>query len=403
MAVTTSLAAPRPDGSDSVDHFGVVDIVQSSYEGATFHSDVFREADGTLPVDVATIAHVSVTRVEPEILVPPRPGNEVRRATEDDRELRPLLRPDEDAAFPPAFRATASPVYGNLEFLDGSRGAHVNISGISGVATKTTYALFLLYGLFHADALETRHATHAIVFNVKGEDLLYLDKPNVKLTGRRPRASTRRSGLPVGPFASVGLWAPSRAGAVPCPTPAAAPKASRLTTGPCATFCRDRMLRFLFAEADDETSQLSFVVTQVERFLEAEVESQPADRGDVVLHVPGVPEAALRALAAGAGRRSQQLHRRHRTPRCRRHAAGLRPALRGRGPRCRRPHPRDRRSTPAAIASTGRREQVSVIDINRLNDRAKRFVVGVVVRRLMEDKERAGTRDPLGVLSCSTS
>jgi DNA helicase HerA-like ATPase len=36
-----------------------------------------------------------------------------------------------------------------------------------------------------------------------------------------------------------------------------------------------------------------------------------------------------------------------------------------------------------------------VIDINRLSDRAKRFVVGVVVKRLMEDKEHGGTRDPL--------
>ncbi len=36
-----------------------------------------------------------------------------------------------------------------------------------------------------------------------------------------------------------------------------------------------------------------------------------------------------------------------------------------------------------------------MIDINRLNDRAKRFVVGVVVKRLMEEKEHQGTREPL--------
>ncbi|HEY7466870.1 MAG TPA: ATP-binding protein, partial [Dehalococcoidia bacterium] len=41
-----------------------------------------------------------------------------------------------------------------------------------------------------------------------------------------------------------------------------------------------------------------------------------------------------------------------------------------------------------------RQHQVNVIDINRLNDRAKRFVVGVVVRRLMEEKDSGG-RDPL--------
>ena len=45
------------------------------------------------------------------------------------------------------------PMFLDLDFLDGTRGAHVNISGISGVATKTTYALFLLYSLFHSDVL----------------------------------------------------------------------------------------------------------------------------------------------------------------------------------------------------------------------------------------------------------
>ena len=39
--------------------------------------------------------------------------------------------------------------------------------------------------------------------------------------------------------------------------------------------------------------------------------------------------------------------------------------------------------------------QVSVIDIHNLHDRAKRFVVGVVVKKLFETKENAGTARPL--------
>src|SRR5439155_21251984 len=149
-----------------------------------------------------TIADVSVTRVEAEILAPPRPGNEVRRATEDDLELA-LYFDQMNRCFPAGLSRDGLPVYGNLEFLDGSRGAHVNISGISGVATKTTYALFLLYGLFNAHVLAQPHATHAIVFNVKGEDLLYLDKPNTRLTDD-DRHKYEALGLPVGPFAAVG-------------------------------------------------------------------------------------------------------------------------------------------------------------------------------------------------------
>ncbi len=64
-------------------------------------------------------------------------------------------------------------------FLNGDKGAHVSISGKSGVATKTSYALFLLYMLF-----ETRWGTtarnanshdRAVVFSVKGSDLCVID------------------------------------------------------------------------------------------------------------------------------------------------------------------------------------------------------------------------------------
>ena len=39
--------------------------------------------------------------------------------------------------------------------------------------------------------------------------------------------------------------------------------------------------------------------------------------------------------------------------------------------------------------------QVTVVDIHNLNDRAKRFVVGVVLQRAFTDKERSGSPDPL--------
>ena len=48
----------------------------------------------------------------------------------------------------------------DVDFLDGTKGAHVNISGVSGVATKTTYATFLLYGLFHSAVLGARGGQH---------------------------------------------------------------------------------------------------------------------------------------------------------------------------------------------------------------------------------------------------
>ena len=87
ISVQTRLPQPLSTGQAEVTHFGVVDEVRSAYEGATFHSDVFRVQDGHLLVGLSTIAHVAVTRIEPEVFIPPRPGRSVRRAAGQDREF----------------------------------------------------------------------------------------------------------------------------------------------------------------------------------------------------------------------------------------------------------------------------------------------------------------------------
>ena len=102
-----------------------------------------------------------------------------------------------------------APIYVNLEFLDGTRGAHVSISGISGVATKTSFALFLLYSIFRSGVLGARAVNaKALVFSVKGEDLLFLDQPQRPPRRRPARRQYAALGLPAEPFASAGFWAP---------------------------------------------------------------------------------------------------------------------------------------------------------------------------------------------------
>ena len=118
---------------------------------------------------------------EPEGFVPPMPGLVAFRARGTDRE-RAMYFDQMARRVPAGLSRDDEPVFLDLDFLDGSRGAHVNISGISGVATKTTYATFLLYSLFNSDVLgDDATNTHALIFNVKGEDLLFLDHDNAHL------------------------------------------------------------------------------------------------------------------------------------------------------------------------------------------------------------------------------
>src|SRR6185503_15295138 len=62
---------------DQVTFYGIVDIVRKRFEGSQFDTDAFRVAAGTLPADISYAAHVQVTRVDPEIFVPPAPGDTV--------------------------------------------------------------------------------------------------------------------------------------------------------------------------------------------------------------------------------------------------------------------------------------------------------------------------------------
>jgi len=74
------------------------------------------------------------------------------------------------------------PIMVNESYLLGYEGAHVNISGMSGLGTKTSAFLFLLSSIF----AHSEDSVACILFNIKSDDLLYIDEANPNLdTGDR--------------------------------------------------------------------------------------------------------------------------------------------------------------------------------------------------------------------------
>ena len=116
----------------------MVTNVEAVHEGARFASDVFLIQQGALPPRSARSREVAVTRVEPEVYVPPMPGAAVSRATGTQRDSALYFDEMGEAKVPVGFGRDGQPVYINFEFVDGTRGAHVSISGVSGIATKTS-------------------------------------------------------------------------------------------------------------------------------------------------------------------------------------------------------------------------------------------------------------------------
>lgn len=98
-----------------------------------------------------------------------------------------------------------SPVSLDADFLLGPEAAHLNITGVSGLATKTSAVEWLLSSLF-AHCPEEKGSVAAVCFNVKGADLCYLDLPG-ELTDD-DRAMYERLGVPAEPFQNVQYLVP---------------------------------------------------------------------------------------------------------------------------------------------------------------------------------------------------
>jgi len=104
-----------------------------------------------------------------------------------------------------------APVYLDADFLLGPEAAHLNISGVSGLATKTSAVEFLLASIFrHFPAHKGRIA--AVCFNVKGPDLCFLDRPG-ELDAEDRRRYARLEVEPR-PFDRVRYFAPFKADGV---------------------------------------------------------------------------------------------------------------------------------------------------------------------------------------------
>ena len=112
------------------------------------------------------------------------------------------------------------PVNLNSKFIIGPEGAHLNISGISGLASKTSYAMFLLKAIqdsyMKKESKDDDEDNVAFVlFNVKGKDLLAIDQINDFADERNPEAARKdtfekyeKLGLAAEPFKNVKYYYP---------------------------------------------------------------------------------------------------------------------------------------------------------------------------------------------------
>lgn len=171
----------------------------------------------------------------------------------------------------------------NDHFLIGPDGAHLNVSGISGLACKTSYTMFLLNVLqqkymklweeainLDDDDVKPQKIAY-LVFNVKGHDLLTLDIPNEKLTKEQKEIYINELNLSPEPFKQVFYYYPYGNNTSRKYTQSNANvedlERQFIDKNACRYFydfesCRDK-LQYLFANEPDPSGTLESIISHI--------------------------------------------------------------------------------------------------------------------------------------------
>ena len=422
--------------------YGMVVESEATYEGAAYESDVHRIAGdsmgggGLQPAAKVRSAQIAVTRVDPEMWVAPDPGVEVFRARGIERD-RALYADEMRRPLAVGRGRDGEPVYVDLDFFDGTKGGHMSIAGVSGVATKTTFAFFfvrLLAG--HPELMGPAAAnTRVLVFNVKGEDLLYLDRPSTEFDDdaaaawrklgveptpfalATPTSGSARASMPAPGQPTVAYWAPPRQHAGDTLMPDVSGRADGIAAFHWTPreFIDEDLLQFVFTDATDARNQIPFVEERVRAQLKRLAVDVLGAPGAVVLREPNDREGGQRAVHSRAQERVIRTLRDladeigdHLEP-----EDGAEPDYAWSG-RVQAAHERADSAALHAAAQDSRLGRlvrdgeshridrlaatVSVVAIQNLHDLAQRFVVGALLRETFREKEETGQRLPLSIV-----
>jgi len=408
-----------PDG-EALTHYGIVVGQQRLIEGASWSSDTVRVTEQTMPGETVRCAEVRVLRPYPERWVAPEPAQEVRRVEGDER-ARALFMDQMEHPLAVGLDAREQPVYVDFDFINGRKGGHVNVSGISGVATKTTSLLALLYLLFETQdgrRLLGLYAdqTRALVISVKNEDLLHIDRPNRRCTGDDARRWQLLGAQHPGPFTDVGLFVPPRPGSenvVPMSETRVQPGEVTAFGWTPLAFITEGLLAYILADADDALNQLSFVEQRVRTALLRWAWPAQGHPGAVILREPDdhPPTSFERAQRHVAGRQPRpagpdgvlvrdfselvefieaRFDDEHQDFVGNLATQTIAAFSRRLGAMTTRLGHLIRMGVTAPTLD----HQVTVVDVHALHDSAQRFVVGAMVERIFQEKQESG-REPL--------
>lgn len=178
-------------GCETIKYYGVIDEIKRTSRRADM-TEEYDAADGDINFEPQytnegfTYAHAQVLRTEPEISTPPIERSIVILGGETEAKFAygfdEMSRPMPVGLLKNGARKFAGNGVIDLDYLLGENGGHLNVNGMAGVGTKTTFILTIIKSL--QKKAETAKEDGKpffivpIILNVKGEDLMWLNKKN---------------------------------------------------------------------------------------------------------------------------------------------------------------------------------------------------------------------------------
>ena len=292
-------------GNDTIEFYAIVEEVYRQSrkrdigeEFDAFDGDVNYQPE--FQSEGVTFATASILRTNPPLLAPPLEQSSVYLGSEDDAQLAYRFDEIEHPLTVGLIKNGGNAIAGkgviDLDYLLGVNGGHMNVNGIAGRGTKSSFLLFTVYQLLKEARDRARERPSdpnpmlvvPIILNVKGYDLFHIDKWSRRYKPEEHNKDWQALGVDnPEPFNNVTFYAPQMpAGVIPVST-------GRNDTVQAYSWSLGNIIEkglFPYLFADDESINDNFraLVLDIEAHLTRETIQND---GDIIFSLkPGSPQ-----------------------------------------------------------------------------------------------------------------
>jgi DNA helicase HerA-like ATPase len=290
----------------------------------------------------------------------------------------------------------AGPGYIDLDYLLGVNGGHMNVNGVAGRGTKSSYLLFVIDQLLREARRRAKERPSdpnplmvvPIILNVKGFDLFFIDQWNNGYNPQKHQADWQALGVDdPKPFENITFYAPQMPGGT-ISVPTGRDDDVEPYSWSLANLIERGLLSYLFADEDTSDANFSALVLDIEAWL-----TQETTEGDgtITRHLrsgTGCPRTFQELLdwvtqQSSQGEEERILHGHHAGTWGKLRRRLLKLVLEGDGVLRRD----DQNGNPLDLAARETRAPV-VVDLNALArvPALQRFVVATIFRQLVDER-----------------